>query len=81
VTAPPVHVREYSRFDIASRDFWSRTFDGRDEIFAQLRAGEGLTWHRPFDSLFPMDEPGFWALTRRADIVHVSQHPELFTSA
>jgi len=76
-----VQVREYSRFDITSRDFWSRTFDGRDEIFAQLRAGEGLSWHRPFDSLFGMEEPGFWALTRRADIAYVSQHPELFTSA
>ncbi|WP_099042200.1 cytochrome P450 [Mycobacterium neglectum] len=81
MTAPPVQVREYSRFDITSRDFWSRTFDGRDEIFAQLRASEGITWHRPFDSLFPMEEPGFWALTRRADIAYVSQHPELFTSA
>ncbi len=76
-----MQVREYSRFDITSRDFWSRTFDGRDEIFAQLRASEGITWHRPFDSLFPMEEPGFWALTRRADIAYVSQHPELFTSA
>ncbi len=52
-----------------------------DEIFAELRAGDGLTWHRPFDSLFGMEEPGFWALTRRADIAYVSQHPELFTSA
>lgn len=76
-----MQVREYSRFDITSRDFWSRTFDGRDEIFAQLRAGAGLSWHRPFDSLFGMEEPGFWALTRRADIAYVSQHPELFTSA
>ena len=76
-----MQVREYSRFDITSRDFWSRTFDGRDEIFAQLRADEGLSWHRPFDSLFGMEEPGFWALTRRADIAYVSQHPELFTSA
>ena len=76
-----MQVREYSRFDITSHDFWSRPFDGRDEIFAQLRAGDGLTWHRPFDSLFPMEEPGFWALTRRADIAYVSQHPELFTSA
>ncbi len=76
-----MQVREYSRFDITSRDFWSRTFDARDEIFAQLRASLGLTWHRPFDSLFPMEEPGFWALTRRADIAYVSQHPELFTSA
>lgn len=31
--------------------------------------------------MFPIEEPGFWALTRRADIVYVSQHPELFTSA
>ncbi len=76
-----MQVREYSRFDITSPDFWSQTFDRRDEIFAQLRAGDGLTWHRPFDSLFDMEEPGFWALTRRADIAYVSQHPELFTSA
>ena len=32
-------------------------------------------------SLFDLQEPGFWALTRREDIVYVSQHPELFTSA
>jgi cytochrome P450 len=30
--------------------------------------------------MFPMEEPGYWALTRRADIACVSQHPELFTS-
>jgi cytochrome P450 len=32
-------------------------------------------------SLFQMEEPGFWACTRRADLAYVSQHPELFTSA
>ncbi|WP_233213575.1 cytochrome P450 [Mycobacterium hubeiense] len=53
----------------------------RDETFAKLRAADGLTWHRPLPSLFDATEPGFWALTRRADIVHVSQHPDLFTSA
>ncbi|PRC53378.1 cytochrome P450, partial [Mycobacterium sp. ITM-2017-0098] len=31
-------------------------------------------------SLFPMEEPGYWAVTRRADIAYVSQRPELFTS-
>lgn len=76
-----MQVREYSQFDIASHDFWSLPFDERDEVFAQLRGGDGLTWHRPFESLFPMEEPGFWALTRRADIVFVSQNPDLFTSA
>jgi cytochrome P450 len=81
VTAAAVQAREHSPIDITSHDFWSQTFDVRDETFAQLRSGEGLTWHRPFASMFPMEEPGYWALTRRADIAYVSQHPELFTSA
>jgi cytochrome P450 len=81
VTAAPVQARKYSPIDITSHDFWSQPFAVRDERFAQLRAGEGLTWHRPFPSMFPIEEPGYWALTRRADIAFVSQHPELFTSA
>jgi cytochrome P450 len=81
VTAATVQEREYSPIDITSHDFWNQPFAARDETFAQLRAGEGLTWHRPFPSMFPMEEPGYWALTRRADIAYVSQHPELFTSA
>lgn len=76
-----MQAREYSPIDITSHDFWSQPFAARDEAFAQLRAGDGLSWHRPFPSMFPMEEPGYWALTRRADIVFVSQHPELFTSA
>jgi hypothetical protein len=28
-----------------------------------------------------MEEPGYWALTRRADIAHASLHPGLFSSA
>ncbi len=76
-----MQAREYSRYDITSHDFWSRPFTERDEIFAQLRTDDGLSWHRPFESLFGMEEPGFWALTRRADIAYVSQHPEAFTSA
>ncbi|MDG4664898.1 cytochrome P450 [Mycobacterium sp. 236(2023)] len=80
MTAPSLDEREHSAIDITSHDFWSRPFAQRDETFARLRAGTGLTWHAPFPSLFPMEEPGYWALTRRADIAYVSQHPELFTS-
>ncbi len=76
-----MQAREYSPVDITSHDFWSQSFAVRDETFARLRAGDGLSWHRAMPSLFPMEEPGFWALTRRADIQYVSQHPELFTSA
>lgn len=73
--------REYSPYDITSHDFWSQPFAVRDQTFAALRAADGLSWHRPLPSLFDVEEPGFWAVTRRADIVFVSQHPELFTSA
>ncbi|BDY31091.1 cytochrome P450 [Mycolicibacterium mageritense] len=73
-------AREYSPFDITSHEFWSQPFDVRDETFARLRATDGLTWHRPLPTLFDISEPGFWALTRRADLQFASQHPELFTS-
>ncbi len=76
-----MQAREYSPVDITSDDFWNQPFSVRDESFARLRAADGLSWHRPLPSMFPMEEPGFWALTRRADIAYVSQHPELFTSA
>jgi cytochrome P450 len=69
-----------SPVDITSHAFWSLPFAVRDQAFAQLRAADGLSWHPPMPSLFPMSEDGFWAVTRRADIAFVSQHPELFTS-
>ncbi|MDR3661420.1 MAG: cytochrome P450 [Mycobacterium sp.] len=78
VSAP--QERQYSPHDITSHAFWEQPFAQRDKTFAVLRGTEGLTWHRPLPSLFQMAEPGFWAVTRRADIGYVSQHPELFTS-
>jgi len=76
-----VQAREFSPVDITSRDFWSQPFALRDQTFGKLRAAHGLSWHAPWPSMFGLKEPGFWALTRRADIAYVSQHPELFTSA
>jgi len=81
VTAASVQAREFSPVDITSRDFWSQPFALRDQTFGKLRAADGLSWHAPWPSMFGLKEPGFWALTRRADIAYVSQHPELFTSA
>lgn len=74
-------AREYSPFDITSHDFWNRPFDVRDQTFAQLRALDGISWHQPLPTLFEIEEPGFWALTRRADLQFASQNPDLFTSA
>lgn len=76
-----VPEERFSPHDISSRRFWGQPFDVRDQTFAQLRAAPGLSWHPPVPSVFDHTEPGFWALTRRADIVYASLHPELFSSA
>ncbi|MBW0018313.1 MAG: cytochrome P450 [Mycobacterium sp.] len=76
-----LYEHEYNSLDITSHDFWSQPFAQRDNTFAHLRANEGISWHRPLSTLFPMEENGFWALTRREDIVFASQRPDLFTSA
>ena len=44
------------------------------EALAALRRSDPVYWQ-------PMgDEPGFWAVLRHADVVHVARHPELFSS-
>lgn len=45
--------------------------------FAWLRANAPVYWHEPN---FGDGWPGFWAVTRHADIQYVSRHPELFSS-
>lgn len=74
-------TRPYHSLDISASSFWDQDFFERERTFAQLRAVDGLTWHRPTESLFPHEEQGYWAVTRHADIRYVSAHPELFCSS
>ncbi len=48
------------------------------EQFTWLREHEAVYWHA--DGGEP-GWPGFWAITRHEDVVHVSRHPELFSSS
>ena len=56
----------------------------REGIFAKLRAEAPVSFHAepepPPDVPFPQG-PGFWALTRYADVMQVSRDPETFHSA
>ena len=45
------------------------------EALAELRRRDPVHW-QPMES-----EPGFWAVLRHADVVHVARHPEIFSSA
>jgi cholest-4-en-3-one 26-monooxygenase len=46
------------------------------EQFKWLRDNDPVHWHADTAE----DMPGFWAVTRHEDVVHVSRHPELFSS-
>jgi cytochrome P450 len=74
--------RAYDPIDLSSRAFWSTTAAEREVSFAALRAERPVSWHGPVeDTLMPdPSDPGFWAVTRHADIVTMSRDSETFLS-
>jgi cytochrome P450 len=73
---------EHSPIDISSKEFWAKTSEERDERFRKLRETDPVSWQRPVeDAVAPdPDDPGYWALTKHADIVRVSKENETFIS-
>ncbi|MFI0236425.1 cytochrome P450 [Streptomyces sp. NPDC016845] len=48
--------------------------------FAELRKAEPVRWIEQEPGVSGFDDAGYWAVTRHADVKHVSTHPELFSS-
>ncbi|BBX23275.1 cytochrome P450 [Mycolicibacter terrae] len=82
MTASPATIRGYDPVDLSSRAFWSGTAAERERSFAVLRAERPVSWHPPVEDavLDDPDDPGYWAVTRHADIVTVSRTNEVFLS-
>jgi cytochrome P450 len=82
MTATVAAGRAYDRIDLSSRAFWSTTAAERERSFAVLRAERPVSWHPPVEDALMQDpeDPGYWAVTRRADIVTVSRNNEVFLS-
>jgi cholest-4-en-3-one 26-monooxygenase len=72
-----VEVTVAPEINLIDPDVYQRGGPPHDQ-FAWLREHAPVFWHehggRP-------GWPGFWAVTRHADIAHISRHPELFSSA
>jgi cytochrome P450 len=64
-------------------EFWVRPPGDIEADLAALRAKEPVAWRVEPESDSPLlpRGPGYWAITRHADILHCSKHPELFSSA
>ncbi|MBW0011627.1 cytochrome P450 [Mycobacterium sp.] len=74
--------RGYDAIDLSSRAFWSTTAAERERSFAVLRAERPVSWHAPVEEtlMHDPDDHGYWAVTRRSDIITVSRNNDVFLS-
>ncbi|MBI5504953.1 MAG: cytochrome P450 [Deltaproteobacteria bacterium] len=61
--------------------FWKRPPEEREGAFATLRRERPISFHEEPEVALLGKGPGFWALTRYADVLEVSRQPEIFSSA
>ncbi len=78
----PRQVLSADEIDLSSAEFWARPIAERDGAFLTLREQRPVSFHaepKAENPLLPQG-PGYWALTRHADVVHASRNPEIFCS-
>jgi cytochrome P450 len=83
VTGPHEQIRGADDVDLSDRSFWTRPPTERDAAFALLRAHQPLPFY-PEPVLpdgFIEPGPGYYAVTRHADLEQVSSQPQVFSSA
>jgi cytochrome P450 len=71
-----------NQIDLADPEFWLRPIEEREGAFATLRAENPVPFTRERDmpDLPIPTGPGYWSLTRHADILEASRTPEIFCS-
>ena len=79
--APGPHVA-VDDIDISDIEFWVRPPAEREAAFAMLRAERPLAWFEDPEIPNPIIPrgPGYWAVTRYADVLEASRNPEVFCS-
>ncbi len=79
-TMTPTTDLTVDQINLSDIEFWRRP--DRDACFAKLRHERPVAWFEEFDvpGLEAMKGPGYWAVTRHADVMEVSRHPEVFIS-
>ncbi len=60
--------------------YWTRSRAEREGAFAALRAERPIAWMEEIDDQFLPPGPGFWSVTKHADIEFMSQNPTIFCS-
>ena len=69
--------------DLGSLEFWGRSAEERDVLFAQLRGEAPLSRHEPPEDILGLPDQGrqsYWAVVRHEDIRRISRDPHTFCS-
>ena len=71
--------------DLSALEFWARPEEDIEGAFLTLRRERPVAHFAERDLRdrsphMPPPGPGYWAVTRYADVVHASRHPEVFRS-
>ena len=77
----PRQVLSVDEIQLSELAFWERPLEEREGAFKTLREEKPIGFFSEPHVPGLVTGPGFWALTRHADVLHVSRHPELFSSA
>jgi methyl-branched lipid omega-hydroxylase len=67
--------------DLSSRDFWGLPGAERDAAFATLRRERPIAFFEEPEVPSLPSGPGYYAITRHADVLAISRNPEVFSSA
>jgi len=76
----PREVLAVDEIHLSDPLFWQRPLEEREGAFATLRRERPVSFHEEPDLGVLPQGPGYWAVTRHADILHVSRNPQLFCS-
>jgi cytochrome P450 len=77
----PRQVLSLDQIDLSAFDFWERPLEEREGAFKTLRDEDPIRFFKEPDVPGLTTGPGYYALTRHADVLHVSRNPEIFSSA
>ncbi|HEY8494827.1 MAG TPA: cytochrome P450 [Myxococcota bacterium] len=76
----PREVLAVDEIHLSDPLFWQRPLEEREGAFATLRRERPVSFHEEPDLGVLPQGPGYWAVTKHADILHVSRNPQLFCS-
>jgi cytochrome P450 len=81
----PRRVLTLDEIDLSDIEFWARPLEEREGAFQLLRRNRSLAFFREPEMQSELARslprgPGYRAVTRHADVVEVSRHPEIYRS-